>query len=187
MAERRRASTTVRARTVLGAVALVLTAAGAATGPAQADPPVTATARPPVAYRAPVAGPPQVARRFRAPAQAWSAGHRGLDLWLDVGAPVLSPAAGTVTFAGVVVDRGVVSVLHADGRRTSLEPVAAEVAVGQSVAAGSELGTLQDAGAHCGARTCLHWGLREGDQYVDPLAMLPGSGPVVLLPLDDAG
>lgn len=99
---------------------------------------------------------------------------------------MLSPAAGTVTFAGVVVDRGVVSVLHADGRRTSLEPVAIEVVVGQGVAAGSRLGTVQDAGAHCGARACLHWGLREGDRYVDPLAMLPGGGPVVLLPIDDA-
>ncbi len=164
----------------------MLAAASTAAGPAQAGALVAATARPPVAYRAPVAGAPRLARPYRAPAQSWSAGHRGLDLWLDVGAPVLSPAAGTVTFSGVVVDRGVVSVLHADGRRTSLEPVTAEVVVGQTVEAGARLGTLQDAAGHCGARSCLHWGLREGDRYVDPLAMLPGGGPVVLLPVDGA-
>lgn len=141
-------------------------------------------------YRAPVPGTPAFARPFRAPAQRWSAGHRGLDLWLDPGAPVLAPAAGTVTFAGTVVDRGVVSVLHPDGRRTSVEPVDPGVVVGQQVEAGAVLGTLQGGGAHCPPRGCLHWGLREGDSYLDPVSVLsavPGAGPVVLLPVDAAG
>lgn len=154
---------------------------GGSPGPASS----TGTTGEPLDFRAPVLGDPAFARPFRAPAQRWSSGHRGLDLWLDVGTPVLAPADGTVTFAGTVVDRGVVTVLHPDGRRTSLEPVDPGVVVGQRVAAGDVLGTLQ-AGTHCPARSCLHWGLREGDRYLDPLSVLsalPGGGQVVLLPL----
>lgn len=135
-------------------------------------------------YRPPTATP-RLARPFLAPAQRWSSGHRGVDLWLDPGTPVLSPAAGTVTFAGTVVDRGVVTVLHPDGRRTSLEPVTPDVVVGQHVAAGDAVGRLQDRDDHCPGRSCLHWGLREGDRYLDPVSVLPGGGPVVLLPVAD--
>lgn len=138
-------------------------------------------------YRAPVPGTPSFAHHFRAPAQRWSAGHRGVDLWLGDGTPVLAPAAGTVTFAGTVVDRGVVSVLHPDGRRSSVEPVLAAVVVGQQVGAGEVLGTLDGSGGHCAPRSCVHWGLREGDRYLDPMTVLPGGGPVVLLPVTPAG
>lgn len=171
--------------------------AGAAEGAGAQEPTgqlVTAstsdTPRRPLGYRAPVAGTPAFARPFRAPAQRWSAGHRGLDLSLAAGTPVLAPAPGTVTFAGTVVDRGVVSVLHPDGLRTSLEPVDPEVVVGQQVEAGAALGTLQAGAAHCPPRDCLHWGLRDGDRYVDPLSVLsavPGAGTVVLLPPTGAG
>jgi hypothetical protein len=36
--------------------------------------------------------------------------------------------------------------------------------------------------SHCAPRTCLHWGVRLGSRYVDPLTLL-GRGPPVLLPL----
>ena len=118
------------------------------------------------------------------PAQPWAAGHRGIDLDAEAGSPVLAPAAGTVTVAGTVVDRGVVTILHADGRRSSLEPVSPAVVVGQQVAAGDVVGTVSGERSHC-AGTCLHWGVREGLDYLDPLTLLPSGGPVVLLP-DDA-
>ena len=101
--------------------------------------------------------------------------------------PALAPAAGTVTFAGTVVDRGVVSVLHPDGRRSSVEPVVAAVVVGQQVGAGDVLGTLDGSGGHCTPRSCVHWGLREGDRYLDPVTVLSGGGPIVLLPVAPAG
>ncbi|WP_263732545.1 M23 family metallopeptidase [Cellulomonas sp. SG140] len=145
------------------------------------------SAEPVVVYRAPVPGTPSFAHPFRAPAQRWSAGHRGVDLWLRDGLPVLAPAAGTVTFAGTVVDRGVVSVLHADGRRSSVEPVVAAVVVGQQVGAGDVLGTLDGSGGHCAPRTCVHWGLRDGERYLDPMTMLPGGGSIVLLPVEPTG
>jgi hypothetical protein len=35
----------------------------------------------------------------------------------------------------------------------------------------------------CPVAACLHWGLRRGADYLDPLALL-GLGPVRLLPVD---
>jgi murein DD-endopeptidase MepM/ murein hydrolase activator NlpD len=127
--------------------------------------------------------PGVVVARFSAPASRWSAGHRGLDLLASAGTEVRSPADGVVVFAGVVVDRAVLTVDHGDGVRSSLEPVTGLVAVGTTVAAGQPIGTVQDARSHCAPRLCLHWGVRSGDVYVDPLGRLAGAGPVVLLPV----
>ncbi|MBD7918886.1 M23 family metallopeptidase [Cellulomonas sp. Sa3CUA2] len=137
-----------------------------------------------VAYRPPLDEPVQLLRGFDPPPRPWLAGHRGVDLVTTPGATVRAPAAGVVTFAGAVAGRGVVSVLHDDGRRSSLEPVGDPVGAGTRVVAGDPLGTV-DGPVHDGALgvPALHWGVREGDTYVDPWALLPGRGPVVLLPL----
>src|SRR5665647_2000215 len=70
---------------------------------------------------APVAGVLRVVNSFRAPTSPWAAGHRGVDLAAAVGTEVLTPATGTVSFSGVVVDRGVVTITHPNGLRSSLE------------------------------------------------------------------
>lgn len=132
-------------------------------------------------YEPPVPGTVEVMRSFEAPVSQWSAGHRGVDLAADVGVEVLAPASGTVTFAGTVVDRGVVTVLHDDGLRSSVEPVDPTVAAGDHVAQGDPIGVLQ--AGHCTSGTCVHWGVRRGDTYLDPLALLRAVGPVVLLPI----
>lgn len=169
---------TRRALSAWLALVLALLVAGAAAVPSG---PAAAAGTPVVVrYRAPTAFPVRVARGFAAPPQRWAAGHRGIDLALDPGSTVLAPAAGTVAVAGTVVDRGVVTIVHADGRRSSLEPVSPRVVVGQRVAAGDGVGTLADE-AHC-AVACLHWGVRQGLDYLDPLTLLPDGGPVVLLP-----
>ena len=160
-------------------ITLVVTATLVLSLPAASVDPVAGN--PAVTYRMPVEGDPAVARRFERPAQAWSAGHRGVDLRTAEGAPVLAPADGVVTFAGSVAGRGVVTVSHRDGRRSSLEPVSPAVAVGAEVRGGQELGTIQAAGSHCAPAACLHWGVRLGADYQDPLRLLPGAGPVVLL------
>jgi hypothetical protein len=54
--------------------------------------------------------------------------------------------------------------------------------VGQAVLSGQRLGTLELGASHCFPRTCLHWGWRRGDTYLDPL-LLVGGGPIRLLPL----
>jgi murein DD-endopeptidase MepM/ murein hydrolase activator NlpD len=137
------------------------------------------------AWSAPVEGQPIVLRGFLPPDQDWLAGHRGVDLEAPPGALVLAPADGVVTFAGTVVDRGVVVIRHADGLRSSLEPVDGARAVGTAVRRGETVGTVQgSSGAgHCLPVSCAHWGVRRGDVYVDPLALLAPREPIVLLPL----
>jgi len=127
--------------------------------------------------------PARVVRRFDPPPQRWLAGHRGVDLAARPGAVVRSAGPGRVLYAGDVTGRGVVSVVHAGGLRTTYEPVLATVAVGTEVAAGDQLGLLAAGHPGCPAEACLHWGLRQGDRYLDPLALV-GLGRVRLLPLD---
>jgi hypothetical protein len=49
------------------------------------------------------------------------------------------------------------------------------------------VGTVEPGGAHCGARSCVHWGLLRGDTYLDPVLLLPpwllNAGPSRLLPV----
>jgi murein DD-endopeptidase MepM/ murein hydrolase activator NlpD len=125
-----------------------------------------------------------VARSFDGPAQPWAAGHRGVDLAADPGRAVRAPSAGVVLFAGTVVDRGVVTVAHDDGLRSSLEPVRWSVDRGQRVVRGQVVGSVAAGPGHCAPATCLHWGLRRGETYLDPMRWVLGRGPVVLLPLD---
>lgn len=153
--------------------------------PAVAAPPLPALARAfaqaPTFALAPPVAPFRAEALFDPPPRPWLAGHRGVDLVSQVGAPVLAPGGGVVTFAGRVVDRGVVTVDHG-ALRSSLEPVDAGVTVGTRVAAGDQVGVVGADPGHCAPRACLHWGVREGDAYVDPLDLLRGFGPVVLLP-----
>lgn len=124
---------------------------------------------------------PEVVRAFDPPATRFAAGHRGVDLAGSVGQPVQVALAGRVAFAAPLAGRGVVVVDHG-ATRTTYEPVAAGVRVGQEVLRGERLGTLELGGSHCFPRACLHWGWRRGAVYLDPLLMV-GSGPTRLLPL----
>ncbi|MGC3993778.1 MAG: M23 family metallopeptidase [Propionicimonas sp.] len=151
---------------MLAALAACLWAAGAA-------PPATAG---PVAVL-PLDGP--VVRGFDPPDQPWLAGHRGVDIRGPVGARVGAAMAGTVVFTGTIAGRGVVVVSHGELRTTYL-PVEASVRAGDTVAAGERLGTLR-AGHPCPGGTCLHWGLKRGDTYLDPMGLLDPE-PLRLLP-----
>jgi murein DD-endopeptidase MepM/ murein hydrolase activator NlpD len=92
---------------------------------------------------------------------------------------VLAAASGVVTHVGVVAGRGTVTVLHANGVRTTYEPVLARVLRGEAVDAGQVLGVV-DGDSHCG--TCLHLGALRGRVYLDPMTLLSPRR-VVLLPL----
>jgi murein DD-endopeptidase MepM/ murein hydrolase activator NlpD len=143
------------------------------------------TARPAAEWVYPLAGPPEVVRGFAPPPnlQPWRRGNRGVDLAAPVGAPVRAAGAGVVSFAGPLADRGVVVIVHG-ALRTTYEPVEASVSEGQIVDAGEQIGHLQAGTAHCPPRSCLHWGLRRGDRYLDPMLLL---GTVRLLPQLPAG
>jgi murein DD-endopeptidase MepM/ murein hydrolase activator NlpD len=130
------------------------------------------------AYRVPVDG--AVLRLFDPPPLRWSRGHRGVDLAAAPDGVARSPGDGVVAFSGTVVDRGVVTVAHPDGLRSSLEPVEDAPVAGTPVAAGDPVGTVSES-AHCGGTLCVHWGVRRGDNYLDPLDLI-GVEPVVLLP-----
>lgn len=125
---------------------------------------------------------PSIVARFDPPGSTYGAGHRGVDLLGRPGEPVLAALGGRITFAGNLAGRGVVVIDHGQ-RRTTYEPVLASVHVGDQVGAGDELGTLETGGSHCFPRACLHWGLIQGDEYLDPLSLVGAGGPVRLLPL----
>ena len=149
--------------------------------------PAVATPRPPAPDEREAEGvwpldpEPEVVAGFDPPADPWGAGHRGVDLAGRPGQVVRSALPGTVAFAGSVAGKPVVSVDHG-GRRTTYEPVVATVAVGDRVEAGDPIGRLVVLHSHCFPAACLHWGLRRGDTYLDPLSLV-GGGPVRLLPL----
>lgn len=135
-------------------------------------------------------GRPVVERAFEPPPTPYAAGHRGVDLRAAPGTPVRAAAPGQVVFAGLVAGRGVVVVALGGGLRITYQPVRATVAVGTEVTAGQEVGVIQDGMSHCEAG-CLHWGLRRGQTYLDPLSLLPPqmlrAGPSRLLPLGETG
>lgn len=132
----------------------------------------------------PLAGRPAVVRAFEAPAVPYGAGHRGVDLASVPGAAVLAAGAGMVVFAAVVAGRGVVSVDHPGGLRTTYEPVSTIVAAGDQVARGEQLGAVQLGHPGCTATACLHWGVRRGpSDYLDPLRLVVMPR-VRLLPID---
>ncbi len=128
----------------------------------------------------PVPAPHPVVRPFVAPATAYGAGHRGVDISAPVGSLVRSPADGVVHFAGVVVDRPVLSIAHAGGVLSSFEPVVATVSAGDAVRRGQVVGTL--AAGHC-TSGCLHLGARIDGEYVNPLLLLGEVRWAVLLPV----
>ena len=147
---------------------------------ADGSPAAVTAARP--RWRWPVQPRPPVLRPYRAPVTTYGAGHRGLDLGARRGEPVLSVEAGVVTHAARVAGRGTVTVTHADGLRSTYEPVSPTVSVGEQVLVGDVLGVLQPGRTHCGARMCMHLGARRGAGYLDPLPLLV-SGTLALLPL----
>jgi len=140
-----------------------------------------ATAAPPVRPVWPLQPRPQVVHGFELPAKPWLPGHRGVDLAGTPGQPVLAATAGTITYAGPLAGRGVVTV-STGPRRTTYEPVVPALAVGAAVTPGTLIGHLSAAGSHCRPATCLHWGLIRGKQYLNPLTLVPDR-PVRLLPL----
>jgi len=118
---------------------------------------------------------------FAPPAQPWASGHRGVDLAGAVGQPVLAALPGRVTFAGRIAGKPVVVVRHG-ALRTTYEPVAGLLPPGARVDAGEQVGVLALPFSHCYPAACLHWGLRRGEEYLDPLTLVGVDRSVRLLP-----
>ena len=148
---------------------VLLVAAGLLAPAAAAADPVPP---PPSLWTPPLTGPPSVSRPFEAPPHPYGAGHRGVDLHGSPGMPVLAAGDGVVAFAGTVAGRPLLSIDHGNGLRTTYEPVQPSVGAGQRVTRGSPVGTLVPGHAGCPVGACLHWGLRRGETYLDPMTLL---------------
>ena len=157
-------------------LALVVPLLWSATPPAAGAAPSAATQR----WHWPIDPPWRIVKPFIAPTTPYGPGHRGIDVAAPVGAVVYAPVAGEVYFAGVVVDRPVLSIRHPDGLLSSFEPVVSSLVAGAAVHRGEPVGTL--VAGHCSA-TCLHVGVRLHGHYVSPLKYLWGIRHSVLLPV----
>ncbi len=107
-----------------------------------------------------------------APVAGASTDHSGLDLAAPEGTPVLAMAPGRVVRAGVAEGYGnVVDVDHGDGVVTRYAHQAdLDVAVGDTIAAGTRLGTVGTTGRTTGPH--LHLEIRVDGRPVDPLDYL---------------
>lgn len=143
---------------------------------ASAGPAVLATAGPD--WQLPVEG--KVIRPFDPPATPWSRGHRGVDLAVRPAALIRVAGSGTVIFTGTLAGRGVVSIEHTPGMRTTYEPVRALVRRGAQVRTGQVIGVHAPDRHH---PTTLHWGLRIRGGYADPLRLVHRS--VILKPIGE--
>jgi murein DD-endopeptidase MepM/ murein hydrolase activator NlpD len=134
------------------------------------------------AFTWPLSPQPTVHRGFEQPLHEWARGHRGVDLLAAAGQPVLSAGDGVVAFSGMVAGRGVITVRHAGGLRTTYEPVDQRLATGTLLHRGTRIGAVSSVSGHCVPLTCLHWGAISGRTYLDPLSLLHVGRPI-LLPL----
>lgn len=123
------------------------------------------------AWRWPLGPPaPRVLRAYSPQSSPWGPGHRGVDLAGRPGQAVYAAGPGRVFYADRLAGRGVVAIDHGALRTTYL-PVRPSVHVGGRVASGTRIGVLEGGRLHCRV-TCLHWGLRRGALYLDPLNLV---------------
>ncbi|NEG69057.1 M23 family metallopeptidase [Bifidobacterium choloepi] len=124
-----------------------------------------------------------VERAFAQPASAWGSGHRGVDIAVTDGDTVLvAPEDGTVSFAGGVAGKNVVTIVTEDGLKLSFEPAVATVATGAAVVRGAAFAVAEGSSDHCDDH-CVHWGVRNADdEYLDPETLLE-SRRIVLKPV----
>ena len=145
-------------------------------GPASVGPSSTvrAPAMPLGTWSWPVSGP--VIRGFDPPDSPFGAGHRGIDIAVVPGTPILAPEAGTVSFAGTVGGELFVTIVHGGGLSSTYSWISSTaVREGDLVSRGQPIGTTGT--GHPGSSVPhLHFGAKLDGQYVDPLLLLAPLG-----------
>ncbi|MEX0754256.1 MAG: M23 family metallopeptidase [Actinomycetota bacterium] len=146
--------------------------------------PAVAVALEPGSWLWPVSGP--VVRAFDPPDSPFGAGHRGVDVAVAVGSPLVAPAPGTVKFAGRIGGHLFLSIAHGESWESTASWLSTvTVRKGDTVFAGQPVGTTGS--GHPGAAAPhVHLGVKHGGAYVDPLlvfAPLSLSGLIRLAPL----
>ena len=127
-----------------------------------------------VPWLLPVHGP--VVRGFLAPVTPYGPGHFGVHFAVPPGTPVRAASAGMVSFVGKVNGVLYVVVRHPGDLRTTYGFLASTpVHDRDRVTQGQVLGTTRG--------PILHFGLRRGDEYLDPMQVFRPPR-VELAPLD---
>jgi murein DD-endopeptidase MepM/ murein hydrolase activator NlpD len=115
----------------------------------------------------PVDGP--VVRPFVAPISRFGPGHRGVDFAARPGTPVRAAGPGIVVFAGTIAHERYVVILHRGNLRTSYSYLKTiNVRPGRRVREGQVIAST--------GGTSLHFGLRHGPDYEDPMTLF-ATGP----------
>jgi murein DD-endopeptidase MepM/ murein hydrolase activator NlpD len=133
-------------------------------------------------WRWPVVG--AIVHGYDPPETPFGAGHRGIDIAANVGATVVAPASGVVSFAGKVGGQRFVTIDHGS-EILSTSSYVSEIIVhkGDVVSAGSPI-ALSGTG-HPGSTlpAHLHFGIRVSGEYVDPMTFLAPASVVDLIRL----
>ncbi len=129
----------------------------------------------------PVAGP--IIHGFDPPASPYGSGHRGIDIAATVGTMVLSPGPGVVSFSGSVGGSLFVTVDHGGGLLSTASYLSERlVRKGDAVIQGQPIGR-SGTGHPADLQANLHFGVRLGGTYVDPLDFLTPASVVDLIRL----
>ncbi|MFM1957963.1 MAG: hypothetical protein RI929_326 [Actinomycetota bacterium] len=120
---------------------------------------------------------------YLAPESEYGPGHRGVDLVQDLGSPIKAPVSGKIYFAGLVVDRKVVTIRSFSGYLASFEPACTELKVGDVVLIGDQFAWHCSPQAsyeyHC--ESCVHFSVRSQFGYLSPDFFLSKMLPSVIL------
>src|SRR5947209_6554323 len=106
------------------------------------------------------------------PAHPYAAGqHRGIDVGGDIGATVLAPATGTVTFAGIVPSSGnTMTIATVDGYAVTLTHLGSITAPGSGARNAGGSAGCAGGGGRSGARSPT----RSGDRRTNGYRARPG-------------
>lgn len=119
---------------------------------------------------------------FEAPKTEFGAGHRGVDIDLEIDSKIKAPASGTLYFKGLVVDREVVTIRTTDGYLASFEPACTDQKVGAEVKVGEEFAwhcePQEGYAYHC--ESCVHFSARSEFGYISPDYLLGNLRPSYL-------
>jgi murein DD-endopeptidase MepM/ murein hydrolase activator NlpD len=143
------------------ALAVLVSGGGSAVAVAAAMPP----------YLRPVKG--AIIRHYEPPPTPYAAGHRGIDMAVPLGTPVLASNDGIVAFAGPVGGELYVSIDHSDGIRTTYSYLSAVwVKKGKKITRGAPVGASGHGHPGSTEPPHLHFGARVGADYIDPEPLL---------------
>ena len=120
---------------------------------------------------------------YLAPESEYGPGHRGVDSVQELGSLVKAPVSGRISFAGLVVDRQIVTIRSSGGYLASIEPACTDRKVGDAVRIGEQFAwhcsPQESYEYHC--ESCVHFSVRSQFGYLSPDFFLTDMLPSVIL------